>query len=138
MASILVDRLVGRRPCHLPSPRPVPRVRIFHREAIEKRFVVNAPQALDDVQILGRSTKPRFAREIGRVDDERFPFPLTHRIPHPAADILGKMLRIHPDDARVVNHFAEDHNRVWSLHDLMQIVIEIVRQCRRAGGGAEA
>src|SRR5260370_8242994 len=48
------------------------------------------------------------------------------------------MLPVHPHDTCVVNHFGEDHDRVRSLHDLMHIVIEIVGQRGRTGGGTES
>src|SRR5262245_37892783 len=43
-------------------------------------------------------TKAGFVCEIGCVDNQRVSFPVTNRIPHPTADILGKMLYVHPDD----------------------------------------
>src|SRR5262245_9528696 len=38
------------------------------------------------------------------------------------------MLRVHADDARVVDHFREDHDRVGSLHNLVKVVVEVIRQ----------
>src|ERR1700731_206445 len=48
------------------------------------------------------------------------------------------MLCIHPHDACVMHHLGENHDRIWSLHDLMQIIIEIVRQRRWAGRRTES
>src|SRR3984893_11154545 len=48
------------------------------------------------------------------------------------------MLCIHPHDACVMHHLGENHDRIWSLHDLMQIIVEIVRQRRWAGRRTES
>jgi hypothetical protein len=48
------------------------------------------------------------------------------------------MLGVHPHDAGIVDHFTQNHNVVRSLHNLMQIVVEIVRQRRGAGGGTKS
>jgi hypothetical protein len=37
-----------------------------------------------------------------------------------------------------VHHLGEDHHVVGRLHDLMEVVVEVVRQDRRAGRRAEA
>src|SRR5262249_35711532 len=129
---IFVNRLVCRWPDVLAGPGPVPSVWVFYREAIQKRFLVNARQALDDMEVFRRSTKPGFVSEIGCVDNQRVPFPVTNRIPHPTADILGKMVHVHPHDTYIVHHLRKNHDRVWSLHDLMQIVIKIVWERWRA------
>jgi len=63
---------------------------------------------------------------------------MTYRIAHPAADGGRKMLRVHPHDAGVVHHLAENHDRILGLHNLMQVVVEIIRQRGRTGRGTEA
>jgi hypothetical protein len=55
-----------------------------------------------------------------------------------AVGFFGKVLRIHPHDARVMNHLRQNHDRIRGLHDLMEIVVEIVRQRRRARCGTES
>src|SRR5262249_43138973 len=50
---VLVERLSGRRPGELAGPRSGPRLRIFDGEAVHQRLVVHAPEALDDVQLIG-------------------------------------------------------------------------------------
>src|SRR5262245_6512770 len=89
------------------------------------------------MEVFRRSTKAGFVCEIGRVDNQRVPFPVTNRIPHPTAEILGKMLYVHPHDTCIVHHLRKNHDRVWSLHDLMQIVIKIVWERWRARRRAE-
>ena len=48
------------------------------------------------------------------------------------------MLCVHPHDAGVVNHLAENQDRVRSLHDPVQIIVEIVRQRGWAGCRTES
>src|SRR5579864_9124860 len=57
LAGILQEWLVGRRPGHFAGPGTVPGLRIFHREAIQQCFIVNARKALHYVEVLGRSAK---------------------------------------------------------------------------------
>jgi hypothetical protein len=45
-----------------------------------------------------------------------------------------KVLRVHPHDVGVVNHLGQDQDLVLGLHDLMQVVVEIVRQLGRSPG----
>ena len=49
----------------------------------------------------------------------------------------GRCCCVHPDDPRVVIHLVEDHDAVFGLHDLVQVVVEH-RQRRRARRRAEA
>src|ERR1700719_4283393 len=78
VTGIFVNRFGGRRPSVLAGPRPVPRVRVLHREAVQQRIVVDAREALYDVEVFRRSTKRSLVVEIGRVDNERVPFPMPH------------------------------------------------------------
>ena len=48
------------------------------------------------------------------------------------------MRRVHADDTRVVHHLGEDDDGVLRLHDLLQVVVEVVRQRRRSRRVAEA
>ena len=73
VAGVFEHALIGRWPRVLAGPRPVPRVRVFYREAIQKSLVVHASEALDDVEVFRRPTEPGFIREISCVDDERIP-----------------------------------------------------------------
>ena len=47
------------------------------------------------------------------------------------------MLRVHADDAGIVDHLGEDHHGVRRLHDLVEVVVEVVRQRRRSRRGSE-
>src|SRR5262249_8506763 len=51
VACIFVNRLIRRGPSVLAAPGPVPRVRIFDREAIQQRVGVDAREALHDVEV---------------------------------------------------------------------------------------
>jgi hypothetical protein len=46
-------------------------------------------------------------------------------------------LRIQANDAGVVHHFGKDQHVVLGLHDGVVVVVEVIRQHRRAGVGAE-
>ena len=46
------------------------------------------------------------------------------------------MRLVHPDDAGVVHHLDQDHDRVVGLHDALHVVVEH-REHRGAGGGPE-
>lgn len=51
VAGILVNRFICRRPGVLAAPGPVPRVRVFDREALQQRVGVDAREALYDVEV---------------------------------------------------------------------------------------
>jgi hypothetical protein len=63
---------------------------------------------------------------------------VADRVAHPFANGFRQVLRIHPDNARIVHHLGEDHHGVLGLHDLMKIVVEIVRQRRWSGCRTES
>src|SRR5262245_39742849 len=105
MTGVLVDEIARRRPRVLAGPRCCPCIRVFHYEAIEQRLCVKPREALDDVQILCRSSEPGLVCEIRRVYDERVAFPAADRVAEPLADALREVLPADTDDARVVHHF---------------------------------
>ena len=48
------------------------------------------------------------------------------------------MRRIEADDPRVADHLVQDQHRGRRLHDLFEVVVEVVRQGRRPDRGPEA
>src|SRR5262249_23233859 len=59
-----------------------PRRWIVDRELIQERVFIGACEALDDTQVLTRSSESRFVAEIRGFDDKGFTLPMTARIPH--------------------------------------------------------
>ena len=71
---------------------------------------------------------------VGRLDDERIAFPTADRIAKPRLDLRRHVSgRAEADDAHVVHHLGHDHHVVLRLHDGVVVVVEVVRQHRRAG-----
>src|SRR3989442_3803277 len=136
MTSVLVQRFFSSEPRVLPRPQPIPCCRIFDRETVQDRLVAGAREPFDHLQVLARSAELRLVGEVGRLDDERVAFPSASGIAHPPFDVRGRMRAADTDDARVVNHLVEDHDGVARLHDLLQVVVEVIgkrgRSRRRA------
>src|SRR2546430_6189720 len=53
------------------------------------------------------------------------------------SNVLGQMLGVHAHHSDVVHHLREDHNGLRCLHDLMEIVVKVVRQHGRSRGGSK-
>src|SRR5205085_8290444 len=99
--------------------------------------IVDPREALDYVKIFRRSPEPRLIRKIRGVHHEGFAFPTADRIAHPEANTFRQVLRVHAYDAGIVHHFGEDHHGVGRLHDLVEIVVEVVGKRRRSRGGTK-
>src|SRR5262249_41112076 len=128
MTRVLVHDLIGPDPWILARPRSLPGRRVLNRKPIEQRLGVEPAEPLDHMEILARALKLRLVGEVGRVDDERVALPMPDRISHPALDLFRQVLSAHADDPRIVDHLVEDHHRVTRLHDLLQIVVEVIGQ----------
>src|ERR1700730_19234690 len=75
VARVLEDVLAGGRPGVFAGPWLCPRCRIVDREAVEERIGSDARESLDHLPVLARSSESGLIGEIGRVDDQRIPFP---------------------------------------------------------------
>jgi len=129
---VLVDVLVGGVPRILSAPRFLPRLRIVDGETIEQGVGVHARKPLDDMQLFARALELCLVREVRGIDDERIALPVPNGVAHPFPDGRRYMLGIHADDPNVMHHLDEDHDRRRRLHDLFQVVVEVVRQRWRA------
>src|SRR5215467_7875593 len=57
---------------------------------------------------------------------------MTDGVPRPLANTRRQMLAVQADDARFVNHLGKDQHGIWSLHDLLAVVIEVIWQHGRS------
>src|SRR6478672_9010510 len=80
VTGVLENRLTGGLHRQLHAPRTGKRRRIVDRELVEQRIDVCPRKALDQVQFRARAAEVRLVGEVGRVDNERLPFPVADRI----------------------------------------------------------
>ena len=80
-------------------------------------------EALGDLQVHGRTAVACLVGEVRRFDNQCVAFPVSNGIAEPKADSRWLVLRVHVDDAGVVNHFQNDENGIGGLHDLVVVVI---------------
>src|SRR5439155_20824818 len=64
--------------------------------------------------------------------------PVADRVAEPLADGGRRVWGVKPDDPRVVHHLGEDHDGVRRLHDLVEVVVEVVRENGRTRRGPES
>src|SRR5262249_46544721 len=83
MAGILVDVRISRRPGHFAGPLTLPGIWILHGDPVQQRAIAGAREALDHMQVLRRSVKPRLVREVGCIYNQRVAFPMADRVSHP-------------------------------------------------------
>src|SRR5713226_8905027 len=75
----------------LSSPRSRPRCRIVYGDDVFNRGRANAGPAFDEMQVLAGLDVVRLVAEIGHVDDQRIPLPVTARVQPTEPDRRGKM-----------------------------------------------
>ena len=76
---------------------------------------ISGPSVRDQVNQLVRkgyvgsvaAVKPGPLLEVLRLDDQRFALPPVDRVPEPLAVHIRRVLRVEPDDARVVDHLEQ-------------------------------
>src|ERR1022692_1998040 len=110
VTSVFINGSDRGRPTVLAGPRLGPGCGVVDREAIQKGLIVHAREALDHVQVLGRSAEPRLVREIRGVHHEGVAFPVPHGVSQPQADGFRKMLTVHAHDSGVMHHFCHNHD----------------------------
>src|ERR1035438_7916990 len=86
VTGVFINLTIRLRPGVLPGPGLGPRGGILHGEAIENRVLVNPAEALDHVQVLGRSAEARLVREIRGVYYQCITIPMAHGISQPEAN----------------------------------------------------
>src|SRR5262245_46672515 len=97
MAGILIERSISL--AHGKSHGPLPRERrgIIYGVLVVKLVTIHAPEALDDMEILGRPAAAVVIRcddarlEVRRVDNQRVAFPVSTRIAQPVPDSLVRV-----------------------------------------------
>ena len=124
MARVLVDQLVGPLQRNQRRPGLGPGRRVGDGDLVVERVGADAGEALDQVQVLARSSELALLREIRRLDDQRVAFPAASRVAVPELDVLVHVrTAVHRDDARIVRHLAEEHHALRRLDDLVVVVV---------------
>ena len=139
MAGVLVYETLQRLHRYLASPLARVDLWVDDRELVVDCALVHPGEALDHFQIIRRvPIEPLKGMEVGGLDHERITLPMAPRVAHPRTDMLRQRHALaHADDTRVVDHLRQDHDVVGGLHNRIVVVVEVVRQHRRAGVGPE-
>ena len=136
MTGVLVELVVGRRPGVLDGVGRFP-VAVLDGEPVEDGILVLEREPLDDALIVGRrgiavegEGHPVLFLEVRRLDEERVAFPPGHGVAGPRAvsgrRVAGRLARrVDRDDPRVVHPLDQDHQVGVSLHDRLQVVVEL-------------
>src|SRR5437899_7451430 len=75
----------------LHGPRSGPRCRILDRDGVFERVRIEPCPAFNQMQVFAGSLEVRFRSEIGDVDDQCIPLPMTAGVSPPLAQVGGKM-----------------------------------------------
>ncbi len=75
--------------------------------------------------------------QIDSFNNQRIAFPVSYRVAEPALVLSGSMRVTKRDNARIIDHFNEDHYIIIGLHYLVHVVVENIIH-RRTTGAAKA
>src|SRR5881397_683198 len=106
---------------HADLPRPREDLLILDSRLVVQAIGTGCRDAFDDVQfitmVIADTVEPALIIEAGRIDDERFAFPMPIRPAHPA--IGGSLCRLsHVDGSNRAGVFENHHHDIFALDDL--------------------
>ena len=131
MTRVFVHRAVGASERHQRRPGLCERARIVDRELVDDRVTVETTESFDEMRVCRRAAETRFAKEVGRFDDERCTLPATQLVSGELSELtVGTPVK--GNDASVVHHLVLDHDVAWKLKDLHVVVVR-PRHHRRSG-----
>ena len=124
VARVLVEGAVAFHQRELRAPGLRPGLVVLHRELVPDCLRVDAGEAFDDVQRLGRSFVVGLLVEVDRVHHQRVALPAPAGVARPLPDARRQVGAAEGDDAgRVVAHLLHDDDVVGGLEDLEHVVV---------------
>src|SRR4029450_7657314 len=100
------------------GPRFRERRRIGHGEFVHQRVWSGSREALDETHVLSRPSELAAIDEIGRLDNQRIPFPAAAGISHPGTDRRSHMgTTIQWNNPRLMENLVDDDKVSWSLDE---------------------
>ncbi len=106
------------------GPASGERCRVVDRDFVVQSVCVDAGEALDEMQVVACSAIVGPRREVGRVDDQRRPFPMTTRVSPPLTNCSWKVrASVGRNDAMETLSLArviENRETSRSLHDSIE------------------